>query len=54
MDEKKKTHPPHGRKEEITQTQNAFDTCMALKFGIGCNNLFETTFEKEVYSDLTG
>ena len=27
---------------------------MALSFGIGCNNLFETTFEKEVYSDLTG
>ena len=35
-------------------TDKAFDTCMALAFGIGCNNLFETTFEKEVYSDLTG
>ena len=25
-----------------------------MGISIGCNNLFETTFEKEVYSDLTG
>lgn len=27
---------------------------LALGFGIGSQNLFETTFDKEVYSDLTG
>lgn len=27
---------------------------LALAFGIGSLNIFETTFEKEVYSDLTG
>ena len=27
---------------------------LALAFGIGCGHAFETTFEKEVYSDLTG
>ena len=26
----------------------------ALAFGIGCGHAFETTFDKEVYSDLTG
>jgi ketol-acid reductoisomerase len=35
-------------------TGNALDTCLALSYGIGSKNLFETTFEKEVYSDLTG
>ena len=35
-------------------TGNALDKCMALAFGIGCGHAFETTFEKEVYSDLTG
>ena len=33
---------------------DAFETTMALAFGIGNNLLFETTFEKEVISDLTG
>ena len=33
---------------------DAFDKTMALSFGIGNNLLFETTFEKEVISDLTG
>ena len=33
---------------------DAYDTTMALAFGIGNNLLFETTFEKEVLSDLTG
>ena len=35
-------------------TGNALDKCMALAFGIGCGHAFETTFEKEVISDLTG
>ena len=35
-------------------TDNAFDKCMALAFGIGCGHAFETTFAKEVHSDLTG
>ena len=35
-------------------TGKAFDKCMALAFGIGCGHAFETTFEKEVMSDLTG
>ena len=35
-------------------TGNALDTTIALSYGIGSKNLFETTFEKEVYSDLTG
>lgn len=39
---------------EQDYTGNAKDTCMALAFGIGSSNAFETTFEKEVYSDLTG
>ena len=32
----------------------AFNKCMALAFAIGNNYVFETTFEKEVISDLTG
>lgn len=35
-------------------TGNAKDTCLALAFGIGSGHAFETTSEKEVYSDLTG
>ena len=35
-------------------TGHAKDTCLALAFGIGASNAFETTFKKEVYSDLTG
>lgn len=35
-------------------TGNALDTCLELGFSIGSNYLFETTFEKETYSDLTG
>jgi ketol-acid reductoisomerase len=35
-------------------TGEALDKCMALAFGIGCGHAFETTFEKEVLSDLTG
>ena len=35
-------------------TGEAFQKCMALAFGIGCGHAFETTFEKEVVSDLTG
>lgn len=33
---------------------NAKNKTLALAFGIGCGHAFETTFEKEVYSDLTG
>lgn len=32
----------------------AKNTSLALAFGIGCGHAFETTTEKEVYSDLTG
>lgn len=35
-------------------TGKAFDKTLALAFGIGSMNAFETTFKKEVYSDLTG
>jgi ketol-acid reductoisomerase len=35
-------------------TGKAFDTTLALAFGIGSRTTFETTFKKEVYSDLTG
>lgn len=35
-------------------TGKAKDTCIALGFAIGCKNIFETTFKKEVYSDLVG
>ena len=39
---------------EQDYTGKARDNTLALGFGIGGNNLFETTFQKEVYSDLTG
>lgn len=35
-------------------TGYAKEKCLALAFLIGANNVFKTTFEKEVYSDLTG
>jgi ketol-acid reductoisomerase len=35
-------------------TGRARERCIALGFAIGSGFLFETTFEKEVYSDLTG
>lgn len=35
-------------------TGNAFDRVVALGIGIGSGYLFETTFQREVYSDLTG
>lgn len=35
-------------------TGNAQDRCIALGIGVGSGYLFPTTFEKEVYSDLTG
>jgi ketol-acid reductoisomerase len=35
-------------------TGKAKDTCLSLAFGLGCGHAFETTFEKEVYSDLVG
>ncbi len=35
-------------------TGKAYDRTIALGIGIGSGYLFETTFEKEVYSDLTG
>lgn len=35
-------------------TGRARERCIALGIGIGSGYLFETTFEKEVYSDLTG
>ena len=35
-------------------TGRARDRCIALGMAIGCGYLFPTTFEKEVYSDLTG
>lgn len=39
---------------EQDYTGNARNNTLAMGFGIGGNNLFETTFKKEVYSDLTG
>lgn len=36
------------------ETGRARDRCLATAFAIGSGHLFETTFEKEVYSDLTG
>ena len=39
---------------EQDYTGKARDNTLAMGFGIGGNNLFETTFQKEVYSDLTG
>ncbi|MCL2220339.1 MAG: ketol-acid reductoisomerase [Chitinispirillia bacterium] len=35
-------------------TKNATARCLALGIGLGSGYLFPTTFEKEVYSDLTG
>ncbi len=35
-------------------TKRALDRCIAIGIGIGSGYLFPTTFEKEVYSDLTG
>ena len=35
-------------------TGNAHDRVVALGIGVGSGYLFETTFKKEVYSDLTG
>ena len=35
-------------------TGNARERCLALGVAIGSGYLFETTFQKEVYSDLTG
>jgi ketol-acid reductoisomerase len=35
-------------------TGRAFERCVATGIGIGSGYLFPTTFEKEVYSDLTG
>lgn len=35
-------------------TGKAFDRVVALGIGVGSGYLFETTFRKEVYSDLTG
>ena len=35
-------------------TGTSINKVIALAYGIGSKNLFETTFKKEVYSDLTG
>eukprot|EP00667_Euglena_gracilis_P013086 EG_transcript_13481 len=35
-------------------TGRAKDRTLSLAMGVGCGHLFETTFEKEVSSDLTG
>ncbi|MBQ1987681.1 MAG: ketol-acid reductoisomerase [Muribaculaceae bacterium] len=35
-------------------TGRAKDRCLALGIGVGSGYLFETTFKREVYSDLTG
>ncbi len=35
-------------------TGRAMDRCIALGIGVGSGYLFETTFKREVYSDLTG
>lgn len=35
-------------------TGKAYDRCIALGVGVGSGYLFETTFKREVYSDLTG
>jgi len=39
---------------EQDATGRALDRCLALGIAIGAGYLFETTFQKEVYSDLTG
>jgi ketol-acid reductoisomerase len=33
---------------------NAIEKCLSIGFAIGCENLFHTSFENKVYSDLTG
>lgn len=38
----------------LNATGKALEKCLALGIAIGSGYLFETTFEKEVYSDLTG
>ncbi len=38
--------------QDVTGTSK--DTALALAFGIGSGHVFETTFQNEVYSDLTG
>ena len=35
-------------------TGRAYDRCIALGIGVGSGYLYETTFKREVYSDLTG
>lgn len=35
-------------------TKRAMDRCLAVGIGVGSGYLFPTTFEKEVFSDLTG
>jgi ketol-acid reductoisomerase len=35
-------------------TKKAYERCIAIGIGIGSGYLFPTTFEKEVFSDLTG
>ena len=35
-------------------TGRAFERCIALGIGVGSGYLFESTFKREVYSDLTG
>ena len=35
-------------------TGRARERCLALGIGVGCGFLFETTFQKEVFSDLVG
>ncbi|MGM0580655.1 MAG: ketol-acid reductoisomerase [Bacteroidota bacterium] len=35
-------------------TGNAWERCVALGIGVGSGYLFQTNFQKEVYSDLTG
>jgi ketol-acid reductoisomerase len=35
-------------------TKRAKERCLATAFAIGSGHVFETTFENEVYSDLTG
>ena len=43
-----------GELHEHPATGRAQDRCLALGVAIGSGYLFETTFQKEVFSDLTG
>src|SRR5207253_10150481 len=36
------------------ETGRARERCLALAMGIGCGHVFQTTFEREVFGDLTG